>query len=71
MVEKDLLLSPKIRIEPEICSRKDSRDNSLVIETSSFLFNLKITDLSRLDNPYVIFENKRIDNEGYLMLDEN
>jgi len=70
LVEKDLLLSPKIRIEPEIRSQKDSLDNLLLIESSSFLFNLKITDLSRLDNPYVIFENKRIDNDGYLMLDE-
>lgn len=51
----------EIMIEPEIKSRKSSVSQLFASEPSQFLFNLKITDLSRLDNPYVIFENKRID----------
>ena len=61
----------EITIEPEIRSRRSSRTQLIVSDTSRFLFNLKITDLSRLDNPYVIFENKRIDSDGYLMFDES
>ena len=33
------------------------------------LFNLKITDLSDLENPFVLFEKKPIDEEGFLLID--
>ena len=32
-------------------------------------FNIKITDLSDLENPFVIYENKRIDDDGYIIFD--
>ncbi len=32
-------------------------------------FNIKITDLSDLENPFVIYENKKIDEEGYIIFD--
>ena len=32
-------------------------------------FNIKITDLSDLENPFVIYENKRIDSDGYIIFD--
>jgi hypothetical protein len=62
LVDKDTTyLSPKINVEPEIRSRTSSTEWQSPNDLNGFLFNLKITDLSRLDNPYVIFENKRID----------
>lgn len=33
------------------------------------LFNLKITDLSDLENPFVLFEKRPIDFDGFLILD--
>jgi hypothetical protein len=33
-------------------------------------FNIKITDLSDLENPFIIYENKPIDREGYIIFDE-
>ena len=32
-------------------------------------FNIKITDLSDLENPFIIYENKRIDEDGYIIFD--
>jgi len=34
------------------------------------LFNLKITDISELSNPFVIFENRPVNQDGYLYLSE-
>ncbi len=34
-----------------------------------FRFNIKITDLSDLENPFVIYENKAIDSDGYIIFD--
>ena len=31
------------------------------------LFNLKITDLTTTDNPFVFYENQQVDDEGYLL----
>lgn len=36
---------------------------------ADLLFNIKITDLSDLENPFVIYENKGIDDEGYIIFD--
>jgi hypothetical protein len=33
-------------------------------------FNLKITDISETSNPFVIFENRPIHDDGYLFLNE-
>jgi hypothetical protein len=33
------------------------------------LFNIKITDLSDMENPFVIYEKKEIDSEGYIIFD--
>jgi predicted glycosyltransferase len=48
--------------EPDIIYR--TRES----EVNRYLFNLKITDISRLDNPYVLFENKPLDEHGFLIL---
>lgn len=32
-------------------------------------FNIKITDLSDLENPFVIYEDKSIDDNGYIIFD--
>ena len=32
-------------------------------------FNIKLTDLTDLENPYVVYENKSIDTEGYIVFD--
>ena len=40
-----------------------------VKQTVELKFNIKITDLSDLENPFVIYENKRIDEEGYIIFD--
>lgn len=37
---------------------------------AQMVFNLKITDLSDLENPFVLFEKKPIDSEGFLIIDE-
>lgn len=33
-------------------------------------FNLKITDLSVLENPFVVFQNVSVDHNGYLMIED-
>ena len=38
-------------------------------EKEDLRFNIKITDLSDLENPFVIYENKKIDQEGYIIFD--
>jgi len=38
-------------------------------EEKDMRFNIKITDLSDLENPFVIYENKRIDSDGYIIFD--
>ena len=52
------ILSPKIDQVPEK-QRK--------ILEGKLLFNLKITDLTRTDNPFVFYENQQVDEEGYLL----
>lgn len=32
-------------------------------------FNIKLTDLSDFENPFVIYEQKRIDSDGYIIFD--
>ena len=42
----------------------------MIVKTSVELkFNIKITDLSDLENPFVIYENKKIDDDGYIIFD--
>jgi len=33
------------------------------------VFNIKITDLSDFENPFVIYEHKKIDPDGYIIFD--
>jgi hypothetical protein len=40
-----------------------------VQEEKEMRFNIKITDLSDLENPFIIYENKRIDSDGYIIFD--
>ena len=37
------------------------------LQQQELLFNLKLTDLSTTNNPFVVFENKKIDENGYLL----
>jgi hypothetical protein len=41
----------------------------VVKHTVELKFNIKITDLSDLENPFVIYENKKIDDDGYIIFD--
>ncbi len=41
----------------------------VVKHTVELKFNIKITDLSDLENPFVIYENKKIDEDGYIIFD--
>jgi len=40
------------------------------ISEAPLKFNIKITDLSDLENPFVIYEDKTIDAEGYIIFEE-
>ena len=53
-------LSPKIGIE----SHKRMPEPPII---GKLLFNLKITDLTRSDNPFVFYENQEVDKDGYLL----
>ena len=35
------------------------------------LFNLKLTDLTTVDNPFIVYENRRIDEHGYLLFSDD
>lgn len=37
--------------------------------SASLIFNIKLTDLSDLENPFVIYESKKIDDDGYIIFD--
>jgi hypothetical protein len=41
----------------------------VVKQSVELKFNIKITDLSDLENPFVIYENKKIDDDGYIIFD--
>ena len=32
-------------------------------------FNIKLTDLSSMENPFIVYENKKIDQDGYIIFD--
>ncbi|CDW75300.1 UNKNOWN [Stylonychia lemnae] len=51
-------------IEPILLSKTILRD-----QLDQLAFNIKLTDLSDVENPFVIYENKRIDQEGYIIFD--
>ena len=38
--------------------------------TGAMIFNLKITDLTMSDNPFVVFNDREIDSDGYLVIEE-
>ena len=52
-------MSPKIDIE--------SQEKIPEVERPKLLFNLKITDLTQSDNPFVFYENQEVDKDGYLL----
>lgn len=39
-------------------------------QTNEMLFSLKITDLSRTDNPFIILEDRKLCQEGFILVDE-
>ena len=52
----------------EIRSKSRLKD---LANSNKMLFNLKITDLTTSDNPFVFFENQQVDDEGYLLFVNN
>jgi hypothetical protein len=56
----DQLINPRIQSIPEIVNRS--------VSGLDHRFNLKITDLSSIENPFVIFENRPTDAHGFLLL---
>ena len=66
---KEVLASPGNYSEPEILNR--SAPNKDLLSTSeNASFGVKITDLTRIDNPFIILENRKVNLDGYLMIDE-
>ena len=39
-------------------------------QVSELLFNVKLTDLTTVDNPFVVYENRKIDEYGYLLFSD-
>lgn len=35
------------------------------------MFNLKITDLTTSDNPFVFYESQQVDDDGYLLFEHH
>lgn len=53
------------KMSPKIDHAKHPRlDKNL---DGKLLFNLKITDLTLSDNPFVFYENQQVDKDGYLL----
>ena len=50
----------------EILASSSTTPNS---KSFDLRFNVKITELSDLENPFVIYENKQIDDEGFIIFD--
>jgi len=50
-------------------SMADQKVEMVVKHRVELKFNIKITDLSDLENPFVIYENKKIDDDGYIIFD--
>ena len=48
-------------------SKLNSAGKLDVLHGGKLLFNLKITDLTRSDNPFVFYENQQVDDDGYLL----
>ena len=71
----------QMRRESKPHSTTGDANPSITTETANFqrqstqelhetlTFNIKLTDLSDLENPFVIYENKRIDSEGFIIFD--
>eukprot|EP00347_Sterkiella_histriomuscorum_P023052 403336141 len=52
---------------------QQSQSENIVMQAQeiydSLSFNIKLTDLSDLENPFVMYENKKIDEDGYIIFD--
>ena len=51
----------------------DKKQNKYLAELKEkqLLFNLKITDLTMIENPFVFYENLQVDDEGYLLFERS
>ena len=59
-----------VEVEKEKPNIKDISANGH-LNNAKITFNIKITDISELTNPFVVFENKPINEEGVIFLDES
>ena len=41
------------------------------LKEKQLLFNLKITDLTMIENPFVFYENLQVDDQGYLLFERS
>ena len=48
-----------------------AEEKAKIDASNQLLFNLKITDLTTTDNPFVFYENQQVDDEGYLLFNVN
>ncbi len=48
--------------------RKQKERHEEATTSEEFKFNLKLTDLSDLENPFVIYEDLSIDKSGHLLI---
>ena len=51
----------------------DKKQNKYLakLKEKQLLFNLKITDLTMIENPFVFYENLQVDDEGYLLFERS
>ena len=51
----------------------DKKQNKYLakLKEKQLLFNLKITDLTMIENPFVFYENLQVDDKGYLLFERS
>jgi hypothetical protein len=66
--------SPKasLTMDPMLYALVNSQDTGRGVreEFYSLKFDLKVTDLSEINNPFVIFKNRNVDKNGYLIMQD-
>ncbi len=68
--KSDQILKSSGTNEPPIKNRKAANSELMTTGAQGMIFNLKITDLTRNDNPFVVFNDREIDSDGYLVIEE-
>ena len=70
IIRKQSLPAPVVEIKAEKVEKATEQIMSKVLIEQSLRFSVKITDISELSNPFVIFENLPINNDGDIQIDQ-